>query len=49
MNDVDLASHADGNTPFFFGNDLDEVISNGLLTTKWKLIQISVISSAALT
>ena len=28
MNDVDFASYADDNTPFFVGNDLDEVISN---------------------
>ena len=26
MNDVDFASYADDNTPFFVGNDLDEVI-----------------------
>ena len=28
MNDVDFASYADDNTPFFVGNDLDEVIFN---------------------
>ena len=26
MNDVDFAIYADNNTPFFVGNDLDEVI-----------------------
>ena len=26
MNDVDFASYADDNTPFFVGNDIDEVI-----------------------
>ena len=26
MNEVDFASYADDNTPFFVGNDLDEVI-----------------------
>ena len=26
MNDVDFASYADDNTPFFVNNDLDEVI-----------------------
>ena len=26
MNDVDFAIYADDNTPFFVGNDLDEVI-----------------------
>ena len=46
MNDVDFASYADDNTPFFGSNDLDEVLndqttktlqksfSNGLVTTK---------------
>ena len=28
MNDVDFASYADYKTPFFVGNDLDEVVSN---------------------
>ena len=26
MNDVDFASYAEDNTPFFVGNDLDQVI-----------------------
>ena len=26
MNDVDFASYADDSTPFFVGNDIDEVI-----------------------
>ena len=44
MNDVEFASYADGNTPFFAGDDLSDVIlkllnaskkfSNGLMTTK---------------
>ena len=46
MNDVDFASYADDNTPYFGSNDLDEVLSdqttktlqksfsNGLVTTK---------------
>ena len=44
MNNVNFARYADDNTPFFVGNDLDEVIfklqsalkpfSNGLLKTK---------------
>ena len=27
MNDLDISSYADDNTPLFVGNDLDEVIS----------------------
>ena len=42
MNDVEFASYADGNTPFFVGDDLNYVIlklhnvhtSNVLITTK---------------
>ena len=58
MNDVELASYADDNTPFFVGGDLSDVIlklqnaqknsSNGLVTTKRKLTQVSVILFVAL-
>ena len=59
MNDVDFAIYADDNTPFFVGNDLDEVIfklqSASKTLSQWfadnqrKLTQINVISSVALT
>ena len=58
MNDVGIASYADGSTLFFVGDDLNDVIlkfqkaskhsSNGLMKAKWKLTQVSVILFVAL-
>ena len=58
INDVEFARYADDNTPFFVGDDLNDVIlklqnssenfSNTLVTTKSKLTQISVILFVAL-
>ena len=51
MNNVEFASYADDNTPFFEGDDckmLQNYSSNGLMTTKRKVTRISVILFVAL-
>ena len=34
MDDIDLANHADGNTPYVTANDIDEVAAFGVAATQ---------------